>query len=134
MKVGRLFENALKQAKISLKPGSEVRVKVQRSRGHLRLVVQDAGMNEFERTVIERSKKAKFDELASYHPKIPVGERIRTIRKSAGLTLSALASKTGMTKGNLCSIEKGSRPVGLATLKKISNALGVSITIFVDGL
>jgi len=63
---------------------------------------------------------------------MPVGEKVRTLRKAAGLTLVAVASKAGMTKGSLCSIEKGERPVELAVLKKISKALGVSITVLVE--
>jgi len=46
--------------------------------------------------------------------------------------LDAVASKADMTKGSLCSIEKGERPVGLAVLKKISRALGISITALLE--
>jgi DNA-binding XRE family transcriptional regulator len=132
MKAGRLFEDALKQAHITLKPGAEMKVKVQGKGENLHLVVRTSGVSEFEASILERSRKAVVEDLKPYNPKMPVGERIRTLRKSAGLTLDAVASKAEMTKGSLCSIEKGERSVGLAVLKKISKALGVSITVLVE--
>ncbi len=133
MKAGRLFEDALKQARITtLKSGAEMKVKVHGKGESLHLVVRPSGMSEFEASILERSRKAAVEDRKPYNPKMPVGERIRTLRKSAGLTLDAVASKAGMTKGSLCSIEKGERPVGLAVLKKISKALGVSITVLVE--
>ncbi len=132
MKAGRLFENALKQARITLKTGAEMKVKVQGKGGNLHLVVQPSGISEFEASILERSTKTSVKNLKPYNPKMPVGERIRTLRKAAGLTLTAVASKAGMTKGSLCSIEKGERPVGLAGLKKISKALGVSLASLVE--
>lgn len=132
MKAGRLFEDALKKAHITLKPGTEMKVRVQGKGEKLQLSVQPTGISEFEASILERSKKASVEDLKPYNPKMPVGERIRTLRKAAGMTLDSVASKAGMTKGSLCSIEKGERPVGLAVLKKISKALGVSITVLVE--
>ena len=132
MKAGRLFEDALKEAHIILKPGTEMKVKVQGKGEKLHLVVRPSGISEFEASILERSHKASAEELKPYDPKMPVGERIRTLRKTADMTLESVASKAGMTKGSLCSIEKGERPVGLAVLKKISKALGVSITVLVE--
>jgi len=132
MKAGRLFETALKQAHITLKPGTEMKVKVQGKGKSLQLVVRPSGIGELEASILERSQKANLEELEPYNPKMPIGERIRTLRKAAGLTLDAVASKAGMSKGSLCSIEKGERPAGLAVLKKISRALGVSVGALVE--
>lgn len=132
MKAGRLFEDALKEAHINLKPGTEVKVKVQGKGNNLHLVVHPSGISEFEASILERSQKASVESLKPYNPKMPVGERIRTLRKAAGLTLEAVASKADMTKGSLCSIEKGERPCGLAVARKVSKALGVSVTVLVE--
>jgi DNA-binding XRE family transcriptional regulator len=131
MKAGRLFEDALKEAQITLKAGSEMKVKVQGKGAKLHLVVRPSGISEFEASILERSAKASVEDLKAYTPKMPVGERIRTLRKAAGLTLDVVASRAEMTKGSLCSIEKGKRSVGLSVLKKISKALGVSVTVLV---
>ena len=130
-KTGQLFEEALKQADIDLKPGTEIKVKVQGKGKHLRLVVNPANLTKFEASILERSRKVS-ENLKTYQPKLPMGERIRTLRKAAGLTLEALASKAQMSKGSLCSIEKGERPVGLGILRKISKAMECSLSILVD--
>ena len=132
MKAGRLFEDALREAHIDLKPGTEMKVKVQGRGDNLHLVVRPTGISEFEASILERSQRAAVDELKPYSPKMPVGERIRTLRKAAGLTLEAVASKAGMTKGSLCSVEKGERPCGLAVAKKIAKALGISVAALVE--
>lgn len=132
MKAGRLFENALKQAHIHLKPGTEMKILVQGKGENLHLVVQPSNMNNFEISILERSHKASTKTLKPYRSKMLVGERIRTLRKAAGLTLEATAVKAGMTKGSLCSVEKGERSVGLAVLKKISKALGTSVTALIE--
>jgi DNA-binding XRE family transcriptional regulator len=132
MKAGRLFEYALEEAQIALKPGTEIKVKVQGKGKSLHLIVRSSGISEFEASILERSHKSSVKDLKPYHPKMSAGERIRTLRKATGLTLDAVALKAEITKGSLCSIEKGQRPVGLAVLKRISRALGVSITVLVN--
>lgn len=130
-KTGQLFEEALKQADIDLKPGAEIKVKVQGKGKHLRLVVGPMNLTKFEASILERSKKAS-ENLKAYQPKFPLGERIRTLRKTAGLTIEALASKAEMSKGSLCSIEKGERPAGLNVLRKIAKAIGCPVSVLVD--
>ena len=132
MRVGRLFEVALKHAQLSLKPGAEMMVKVHGRGQKIHLVVQPSGISKFEASILERSKKIVLENIKPYSPKMPAGERIRTLRITAGMTLNTVASKAGMTKGSLCSIEKGERAVGLAVLKKLSKALGVSISVLVE--
>ncbi|MEK6706345.1 MAG: helix-turn-helix transcriptional regulator [Bdellovibrionota bacterium] len=128
---GRLFEEALNEADIDLKPGTEFKVKVQGKGKHLRLVVGSTKLNEFEASILERSKNAS-ENPKPYQPKLPLGERIRALRKAAGLTIEALASKAEMSKGSLCSIEKGERSAGLTVLRKIAKAIGCSVSVLVD--
>lgn len=127
----RLFEQALNEADIDLKPGTEIKVKVQKKGKHLRLVVAPTALTKFEASILERSKQVSSD-LKPYQPKIPLGERIRVLRKAAGLTIASLASKADLSKGSLCSIEKGDRPAGLAVLCKIAKAIGCPVAVLVD--
>lgn len=92
---------------------------------------QTSRVSELEATILKRARRSVRN-LEPYRPKMPVGEKLRTLRKAAGLTLAAAASKAGMTREGLGSIEKGERRAGLAVLKKISKALGVSITVLVE--
>ena len=128
---GRLFENAINQADINLKAGTEIKLKVHGSGKHLRLVVDSSDLTEFETSILERSRKVS-DNLKEYRSKLSLGERIRVLRKSIGLTLAALASKAGMSKGSLCSIEKGERPAGLNVLRKIAKAIGCPVSVLID--
>jgi transcriptional regulator with XRE-family HTH domain len=54
-----------------------------------------------------------------------VGEQIRYIRKSKGLTQEALANQCGFQYSYLSDIERGERNISLETLEKIINALGI---------
>ena len=131
MKAGKLFEQALKEADINLKDGTELKVHVSKRGNHLRLVVNPSELTEFESTILERSRKAP-ETAKTYRPKLSQGERIRTLRKTAGLSLDVLATKAEMSKGSLCSIEKGKRPAGLAVLKKIARAFGIPVGALLD--
>lgn len=57
-----------------------------------------------------------------------IGIRIRTMRKEQGASLSDLATRAGVSKSYLSSVElgTGSRP-GAAVLHKIATALGVTL-------
>ncbi len=62
-----------------------------------------------------------------------LGKRIRELREARELTLSALATKTGITKPYLWRIERGDKThPSLATLTKIADALGVSVADLVS--
>lgn len=132
MKAGQLFEAALKLADIDLKPGTELNVHVKGKGKHLQLIVDATAEtpNDFEASILERSKKASLSKTA-YQPKLSVGESIRALRKTAGLTLDALAKKAEMSKGSLCSIEKNERPAGLTVLRKIAKALNIPVSVLV---
>ncbi len=56
-----------------------------------------------------------------------VGGRLREIRKRRGLTLDALARETDFTKGYLSKIERGAKVPPIASLARISKALGADV-------
>ncbi|UQA62800.1 helix-turn-helix domain-containing protein [Polyangium aurulentum] len=55
-----------------------------------------------------------------------LGERIRALRQERGLTLGRLAVTSGVSKGNLSSIERGLVLVTIATLVRIARGLGLA--------
>lgn len=56
-----------------------------------------------------------------------IGKRIRTIRKSLGLSQAKLAEKSGVEPSNISHIERAATKLSLPTLINIANALGVSL-------
>ncbi|PIS11685.1 MAG: hypothetical protein COT73_02605 [Bdellovibrio sp. CG10_big_fil_rev_8_21_14_0_10_47_8] len=128
---GKLFEEALKKAGVALQPGDELKLKVKKKGKQLEFVVIKPKYTSFADEILKRSNK-----LASpakvYKPNISTGARIRHFRKEAGLSLSALALRTGISKGSLGSIENESRPAGLSILKRIAEALEIDVSILVD--
>ncbi len=69
------------------------------------------------------------DELAS----LDIGSQVRALRSRRDLTLQDLADLTGLSKPNLSQIENNLVTPPIATLLKISAALGVSIGHFFRG-
>ena len=59
-----------------------------------------------------------------------IGSRLRRLRKKMPLTLEELAEMTGLTKGYLSKIETGKKVPPIATLTRISDALGCGIAYF----
>ena len=129
MKSGKLFEAALRKAGIDLSPGDELKVKVKKKGNHLELVVDNSNLSSFEHEILKRSSRST---IKPYKPNISTGQRIRTFRKAAGLSLSALSAKTGISKGSLGSIENQERSVGLSVLKRIAGALEIDVSVLVD--
>jgi len=62
--------------------------------------------------------------------KLHIGKKIRDLRKKAGLVLQDLSNRTGLSKSLLSQIEKEVVSPPIATLLKISKALGVNISFF----
>ena len=59
-----------------------------------------------------------------------VGERLKWIRLHRGLTLRALARRSGVPVGTLSTVERGLRPgagLSLASARKLAEALGVTL-------
>jgi len=62
--------------------------------------------------------------------RLHIGEKIRDLRKKAGLVLQDLSNQTGLSKPLLSQIEKEVVSPPIATLLKISKALNVNISFF----
>jgi transcriptional regulator with XRE-family HTH domain len=60
-----------------------------------------------------------------------VSQNLKMFRKQNGLTLDELSRKSGVSKGMLVEIEKGSANPSIATLCRAATALGVSVADFV---
>lgn len=131
MKTGKLFEDALKKAGIDLQAGDELKIKVKKKGKHLELVVDNSNLLPFEYEILKRSSQVASP-TKPYRPSLSTGERLRSLRKAAGLSLSALAKKTGISKGSLGSIENDERPAGLSILKRIAEALEIDISVLVN--
>jgi transcriptional regulator with XRE-family HTH domain len=55
-----------------------------------------------------------------------VGARIRDLREARGLSITALADKSGVSKGWLSSIERGLQLIKLPTIASLAKGLGVT--------
>ncbi len=58
-----------------------------------------------------------------------IGERLRSARDRAGLTLEQLADATGLSKAHLSRLESSDRQPSIAALLDVSAALGVSVNV-----
>jgi transcriptional regulator with XRE-family HTH domain len=56
-----------------------------------------------------------------------LGDEIRHMRKAKGLTLSALARKTGLSIGYLSQVERDISGLSIKALKQVSDAMGVQV-------
>lgn len=59
--------------------------------------------------------------------------RIGSLRKSSGLSLAALAERTGVTKSYLSQIEHCKKEPSIRTIFKIANAFGVDVIYLISG-
>lgn len=59
-----------------------------------------------------------------------LGEQIRNVRKSRGITLKELAERTGLSIGYISQIERDLTDPSLSTLRKLSEALDVPTYLF----
>src|SRR3954471_25036531 len=61
-----------------------------------------------------------------------IGERVRAHRTSHGWTLDELADRSGVSRRMVINIEHGEGNPSIATLLRISDALGVGLPVLVD--
>jgi transcriptional regulator with XRE-family HTH domain len=73
-------------------------------------------------------------EVASSTICTQTGARIRELRTVKGWTQQILADHAQIERAHLARLEEGRREAGLMMLKKISNALGVSLSELLKGL
>ena len=59
-----------------------------------------------------------------------LGQRLRAIRMSRGLSMRAVAATAEITPGGLSQIENGENSPALGTLRKLVTALGISMSEF----
>lgn len=61
-----------------------------------------------------------------------IGRRVRASRTGHGWTLDALALRSGVSRRMLVSVEQGSTNPSIATLLRLSDALGIGLPALVD--
>ncbi|MDI6738877.1 MAG: helix-turn-helix transcriptional regulator [Candidatus Edwardsbacteria bacterium] len=64
--------------------------------------------------------------------KIQFGQRIRQLRKQQGITQEELGFRANLHSTHIGMIERGVKNVSLETIEKLSDALGVSISLPFD--
>jgi transcriptional regulator, XRE family len=60
-----------------------------------------------------------------------IGNRIRELRKKEGISQEKLAFKADLDRTYIAGVESGKRNVSVKTLKKILDALGITLIIFI---
>src|ERR671930_2485805 len=58
---------------------------------------------------------------------VDVGERLRAIRRSRRATLRTIAARSGLSESFLSQVERGRSSASIASLRRIADALGVSM-------
>lgn len=61
-----------------------------------------------------------------------IGELIRSMRKSSGMSQMGLADKIGVSYQQVQKYEKGINKLSLSRLKQIAGALAVPVNVFLD--
>jgi transcriptional regulator with XRE-family HTH domain len=64
---------------------------------------------------------------------VPVGNRLRSLRKERGMTIPQLAAATDLTNGFISQLERDLTSASLASLARIASALDVRLGHLVDG-
>ena len=59
-----------------------------------------------------------------------VGERLRELRRQAGLSQEDLAEKAGLHRTYVGSCERGERNISIVNLERLCRSLGVSMSEF----
>lgn len=62
-----------------------------------------------------------------------ISRRLHELRTTAGLSLDALAQKSGVSRSNISLIERGQSSPTAVVLDKLSSALGVSVASLFEG-
>jgi len=61
-----------------------------------------------------------------------LGQRIRTLRQSAGYTQEEFAYKAGLDRSYYGAVERGERNLSVLNLLKIAQALGVDVGVLFE--
>lgn len=68
------------------------------------------------------------DEAPDLAPSLALGTRVRRLRKTAQLTLDALAERSGVSRAMLSKVERGEKNPTLAVVTRIARGLGASLS------
>ena len=70
--------------------------------------------------------------MKTFKSEKPIGELIRQIRRSSGMSQMQLAEKIGISYQQVQKYEKGVNRLSVSRMKQISGALGVPVSLFLD--
>lgn len=79
------------------------------------------------------SKKGRDGETLAVERDAELGRRIREFRTERGLTLAGLASRVGVTRSFLSSVERGIAYPSILVLRSIAAALGLPVFLLFTG-
>ncbi len=79
------------------------------------------------------AKVAAMAPLAQPSSDLPVGQRVRELREEAGLSLTDLAQRTGLSEEALAEIESDAASPPLGVLIKLGKALGMKLGTLIAG-
>lgn len=77
-------------------------------------------------------RRPREESLGSRVWPVTMGERLRELRQGRGLSLRALAAETGLSAGMLSQLERGVTEPSLATLRKLADVFGQSVSTLFD--
>jgi transcriptional regulator with XRE-family HTH domain len=63
---------------------------------------------------------------------VNIARRLAALRQESGLTLKALAARSGLSAAYLNRVERQKTPINIANLEKVAAAFGVSLASFFD--
>lgn len=61
-----------------------------------------------------------------------IGEKIRQIRRSKGMTINEVAKKSGLTASFISQFERGLTKASIASIQKMAQALGINLSQLFD--
>jgi transcriptional regulator with XRE-family HTH domain len=67
-----------------------------------------------------------IEDLEKKYGTMTLGRFVKAFREADEISQTAYAKKLGISRANLCDIEKGRKPVSLERAAKIAKAIGVS--------
>jgi len=65
---------------------------------------------------------------------VKLGQRIRKLRVSKGLSITEIAVHSGISRQHLSAVEHGKAEVGLLALQAVASELGTSMSALLKGL
>ena len=82
----------------------------------------------------ETTKSRNIDGEIKLGPDATIGDKVRALRLSKNITVSALSRATGLTDRTIRYIESNERKPSIDAIKKLSAALGVATNFFMEDI